>query len=152
MIIPFSFTFKCPALLKYVSALSLSKKSKCLILQFLVKCCKLYSVFKILSKSHMLEIFLISSAYYKCSYKLWFNSLKEFKFELKFKFELNLASLWSHLRLGNLNETQNTLSLGFFLKLLMSIFQSINMGVDHKLLLQLHLIGFCLFYSKIGKR
>ena len=30
-------------------------------------------------KSHMLDIFLISSMYYKFSYKLWFYSLKEFK-------------------------------------------------------------------------
>ena len=72
MVIPFSFTFKSPALDKYVSVSSLSKSSKFLILQFLVKCCKLHSVFKILSKSHMLDIFLISSVYYKCSYKLWF--------------------------------------------------------------------------------
>ena len=59
MVIPFSFTFKSPTLHKYASASSLSKSSKFLILQFLVKCCKLHSVFKILSKSHMLDIFLI---------------------------------------------------------------------------------------------
>ena len=53
MVIPFSFTCKSPALHKYVSASSLSKSSKFLILQFLVKCCKLHSVFKILSKSNM---------------------------------------------------------------------------------------------------
>ena len=35
-----------------MSASSLSKSSKFLILQFLVKCCKLHSVFKIPSKSH----------------------------------------------------------------------------------------------------
>ena len=70
MVIPFSFIFKSPALHKYVSASSLSESSKLLVLQFLVKCCKLNSVFKILSKSHMLNIFLISSVYYKCSYKL----------------------------------------------------------------------------------
>ena len=64
MVIPFSFTFKSPALYKYASASS--KSSKFLILQFLVKCCKLHSVFKILSKSYMLDIFLISSVYYKC--------------------------------------------------------------------------------------
>ena len=66
MVIPFSFTFKSPALHKYASASSLSKSSKFLILRFLVKCCKLHSVFKILSKSQMLEIFLISSVSYKC--------------------------------------------------------------------------------------
>ena len=52
----------------------------------------------------------------------------------------------------NLNETQNTSSPGFFLTNLISIFQSINMGVDHKSPLQLFLVGFCLFCSKIGKR
>ena len=65
MVIPFSFTFKSPALHKHASASSLSKSPKFLILQFLVKCCKLHPVFKILSKSHMLDIFLISSVYYK---------------------------------------------------------------------------------------
>ena len=50
MLIPFSFTFKSPALHKHASASSLSKSSKVLILQFLVKCCKVHSVFKILSK------------------------------------------------------------------------------------------------------
>ena len=65
---------------------------------------------------------------------------------------LKLASLWSHPRLGNLNETRNASSPGFFLKILNSIFQSIIMSVDHKLLLQLFLIGFWLFCSKIGKR
>ena len=59
-------------------ASSLLKSSKFLILQFLVKCCKLHSVFKILSKSHMLDIFLISSVYYKCSYKLYFILSKNF--------------------------------------------------------------------------
>ena len=36
----------------------------------MVKFCKLHTVFKILSMSHTLDIFLISSVYYKCSYKL----------------------------------------------------------------------------------
>ena len=70
MVIHFSFTFKSAALHKYAFASSHLKSSKFFILQFLVKCCKLYSVFKILSKSHMLDIFLISSVYYKYSYKL----------------------------------------------------------------------------------
>ena len=65
---------------------------------------------------------------------------------------LKSISLWSHPRLGNLNETQHVSSPGFFLKILNSIFPSINMGVDHKLPLQLFLIGFCIFCSKIGKR
>ena len=78
MDIPLSFTIKGTALHKYASASSLSKSSKFLILQFLVKCCKLHSVFKILSKSHVLDIFLISSVHYKLSYKLWFHSLKVF--------------------------------------------------------------------------
>ena len=60
MVIPLSFTFKSLILHKYASASSLSKSSKLLILQFLVKCCKLHSAFKFLSKSHMLDIFLIS--------------------------------------------------------------------------------------------
>ena len=51
-----------------MSASSLSKSSKFLILQFLVKSCKLHSVFKIPSKSYMLGFVLISSVYYKCSY------------------------------------------------------------------------------------
>ena len=51
MDVPLSFTIKSPALHKYVSASFLSKSSKFLILQFLVKCYKLHSVFKILSKS-----------------------------------------------------------------------------------------------------
>ena len=58
MVIPFSFTFKSPALHKYASASSLSKSSKFLILQFLVNCFKLHSVSKIVSKSHMLDIVL----------------------------------------------------------------------------------------------
>ena len=50
----------------------------------------------------------------------------------------------------NLNETRNASSPGFFLKILNSIFQSINMDVNYKLLLQLFRIGFCLFWSKAG--
>ena len=65
--------------LLYASASSLSKSSKFFILKFLVKSCKLHSLFKIPSKSHMLDLALISSVYYKCSDKLWFHSLKEFK-------------------------------------------------------------------------
>ena len=68
MVVPFSFTFKSPALHRYATASSLSKLSEFLILQFQVKCCKMHSVFKILPKSYMLDIFLISSVYYKCSY------------------------------------------------------------------------------------
>ena len=64
---------------------------------------------------------------------------------------LKSANLWSHPRLGNLDGTRNASSPGFFFKALISIFQTINMGVGHKLLLQLFLIGFCLFCSKIGK-
>ena len=71
MLIPFSFTFKSPALHKYASVSSLSKSSKFLILQFLVKCCNLHSVFKVLSKSHLLDIFLISSVYYKFSFEVF---------------------------------------------------------------------------------
>ena len=56
MFIPFSVIFKSPALDKYASTSSLSKSSKFLILQFLVKCCKSHSVFKIPSKSHTLDI------------------------------------------------------------------------------------------------
>ena len=52
---------------------------------------------------------------------------------------------------GNLNETRNTSSPGFFLNILNSVFESINMGLDHKLFLQLFVIGFCLFCSRIGK-
>ena len=84
-----SFTFKSPTLHKYASASSLSKSSKFLILQFLVKCCKLHSVFKILS--HMLHIFLVSSVCYKCSYKLWFHSLKSLDSPNLY---INWANMW----------------------------------------------------------
>ena len=65
---------------------------------------------------------------------------------------LKLASLRSHLHQGNLNETRNDSLPVFFLKFLNSIFQSVNMGVEQMLLLQLFLIGFSLSGSKIGKR
>ena len=39
-----------------------------------------------------------------------------------------------------------------FLKILNSIFQTINVSVHHKLLVQLFLTGFYLFCSKIGDR
>ena len=65
---------------------------------------------------------------------------------------LKSASLWSHLDFGNLDETQNASSSGFFFKILHFVFESINMGLDNKLFLQLFVIGFCLFCSRIGKR
>ena len=40
----------------------------------------------------------------------------------------------------------------FFLKILDSVFESINMGLDHKFFLQLFVTGFCLFFSRIGKK
>ena len=92
MVIPFSLTFNSPALHKYPSASSLSKSPKLLILQFLVKCYKLHSVFKVLSKLHMSDI-LISSVSYKCSYKLWFHSLKEFKQPFYTSIELTCGTL-----------------------------------------------------------
>ena len=64
---------------------------------------------------------------------------------------LKSAKLWSHPCLGNLNETRNDSSQGFLLKILKSIFQSINKGLDHKLLLNIFLIGCCLFCSESGK-
>ena len=91
MVIHVSFVFKGSSLHKHVSASSLSKSSKFLILQFLAKCYKLHSVFKILSKSHMLDIFLISSVYCKCSYKLWFLSLKELNSPNLY---INWANMW----------------------------------------------------------
>ena len=48
-----------------MSASSLSKPSKFLTLQFLVKSCKFHSVFKIPSKSRMLEMFVLQSLYLK---------------------------------------------------------------------------------------
>ena len=57
---------------------------------------------------------------------------------------LKPASFWSHPRFENLNETRNASSAALFLKILNPIFQSINMGLDHKLFLQLFLIGFYL--------
>ena len=65
---------------------------------------------------------------------------------------LKSASLLSHTRLGKLNETLNASSPGFFLKILNTVFESISMGLGHKLFLQLILTGFCLFCSGIGKR
>ena len=59
MVIPLFFTFKSPALHKYAPASSLSKSFKFLILQFLLICCKLNSVFKILSKLHISFQFLV---------------------------------------------------------------------------------------------
>ena len=56
--------------LLHASVSALVKSSKVLILKFLVKCFRLHSVVKIPSKSHMLDIVLNSSVYYKCSYKL----------------------------------------------------------------------------------
>ena len=91
MIIHFFFAFKSPALHKYASASSLPMSSKFLILQFLVKRCKLHSVFKILSKPHMLDTFLISSVYYKSWYKLLFHSLKEFNSPNPY---INRANMW----------------------------------------------------------
>ena len=76
------WSFLSPSYLKvllYASASSLSKSSRFLILKFLVKCCKLLSVFKTPSKSHMLDLVLISSVYYRYLYKLWFHSHKVFK-------------------------------------------------------------------------
>ena len=70
MVILLSFTFKGPAFHKYAFVSSLSNSSEFLIPQFLVKCYKLHSVFKIPSKPHMLDNVLILSVYYKCSYKL----------------------------------------------------------------------------------
>ena len=66
MVISFSFTFKSPALHKYAFASSLSELSEFLILQFLEKCCRLHSVLKIPSKSHMLDFVLISGVYFTC--------------------------------------------------------------------------------------
>ena len=57
MVISFSFRFKIPALHKYMPASSPSKSSRFLIPWFLIKCSKFHSVFKILSKSHMADIF-----------------------------------------------------------------------------------------------
>ena len=36
------------------------------------------------------------------------------------------------------------------LKVLNSAFESINMGLDQKLFLQLFVIGYCLFFSRFG--
>ena len=99
MVISFPFTFKSPAFRNYVSASSLSKPSKFLILQFLEKCYKFHSAFKILSKSHVLDTFLISSVYYKCSYKLWFHPLKEFS-------SPNLYINWANIMWYPINENK----------------------------------------------
>ena len=59
---------------------------------------------------------------------------------------LKMAILWSHALLGNLNDIRNASEI------LDEVFQNVNVGADHKLFLQLFLIGFCLFCSKMGKR
>ena len=111
MVIPFSFTFKSPALHRYATASSLSKSSKFLILQFQVKCCKMHSVFKILPKSYMLDIFLISSVYYKCSYDFIvsksFNSPNQLS-TIKY---INWVKIWYH---GYQNKNLNLYMLNSF--------------------------------------
>ena len=62
------------------------------------------------------------------------------------------ASLRSYLRLGNLHETRKALSPGSFLKIENYVFESINLGLDHKMFLQLFVIGFSLFFSRVAKR
>ena len=55
---------------------------------------------------------------------------------------LKSASLSSHPRLGNLNKTWYASLPGFFPKILISVFQSIYMGLGNKLFLQLFLIVY----------
>ena len=55
-------------------------------------------------------------------------------------------------RLGKTIEIRNASSPGVFLKILNSVFEIIIMGWDHKLFLQLFLIGFCFFCSRTIKR
>ena len=64
--------------------------------------------------------------------------------------EIDKSLISSALR--NLNETRNASSPGFFLKILNSVFKSINKGLDYNLFLQLFVIGFRLFFIRIGKR
>ena len=60
--------------------------------------------------------------------------------------------LQKSIEIGNLNEARKVSSPGFSLKMLDLVFQSIYLSVNHtQFLLQLFLIGFCLFCSKIGK-
>ena len=42
---------------------------------------------------------------------------------------LKSASLWSHPRLGKLNETLNASSPGFFLKILNTVFEIISISI-----------------------
>ena len=56
-------------------------------------------------------------------------------------------SCWVYHGVIILNRSNNSVFL-----YLNSAFESINMGLDHKLFLQLFVIGFCLFCSRIGKR
>ena len=69
MVIPFSFTFKSPALrvclisFKVIQILNSAVSGEMLQVAG-------FSFLKILSKLHMLDIFLISNVYYKCSYQL----------------------------------------------------------------------------------
>ena len=75
MVIPFSFTFKSPALrvclisFKVIQILNSAVSGEMLQVAFSFQN----------SVKVTYDIFLISSVYYKCSYKLWFHSLKEFK-------------------------------------------------------------------------
>ena len=87
--------------------------------------CSIYAV----KKSNFISISRIRSSDYLIS---WSYNTKQEQQPRVFIFEnlLKSASLWSHPRLGNLNETQIFSSPGFFLKILNSVFESINMGLD----------------------
>ena len=52
----------------------------------------------------------------------------------------------------NLNEARNASPPSFCIKMLDSIFRRIYQGVNHNLLLQLFLIGFCLFAVNLEKQ
>ena len=134
MVILFSFTFKSPTVHIYVSVSCLSKSSKFLILQFLVKCCKLHSVFKILSRSYMLDIFLISSVCFKCSYKLWFYSLKEFN-------SPNLCNNWANMWYPEYqNEKLNVCMLDSFKGFHLCITEAIMWYPDNQLRKKLYML------------
>ena len=65
--------------------------------------------------------------------KSWsYNTKQELQLRVStFENLLKSASLSSHPRLGNFNKTRNALSPGFFLKILNSDFESINMSLDY---------------------
>ena len=123
MVIPFSFIFKSPALHKYVSASSFSRSSKFLILKFMVICCKLNSVFKILSMSHMLDILCTTNVHINYDFII-----------LKSLHSPNLYIIWANMWYPNYqNKTFNLCMLNSFKGFHLCIKWTIILWLDNQL-------------------